>query len=400
MAAPAGAWGNSALSDSQEPGSVLVFPKFIRGTVLTPDQGTLPVTQFEISVVCPKGFDCSTLPAGFQLNLRAHWVCPQDTTTGTCQETDFNLSTTINGTIFFNPENISPTNVDFVPRPPCDRGYLIVSVIDGDGNPISSDSLLGDAVIRGSNLSARSYNGIPIQAVAAPGNRIGVAGGPLSFDGSMYQQVTGKVFGSVAYESFIDSPNIATDLTLITLDVASNRPNNPTFLDLNFYNEREQLISTSTNFTCWEEVRLTDIHPGLTTDFGTKGLVVSDAATQNGVPVTTIGFVETFERFSLPISASATETFTALVGEAGTTVTPQCTLSTSPGSSGSCSASCTFSTRCILRDPTNPKLCAIEVPIVTCTTNLGITTPLNSIREYMRPVLNDSTPVSTTFFPF
>ncbi len=400
MAAPAGAWGNSAPSDSQEPGSVLVFPKFVRGTVFTPDQGTLPVTQFEISVVCPKGFDCSTLPSGFQLTLRAHWVCPQDTTTGTCQETDFNLSTTINGTIFFNPENIGPTNVDFVPTPPCDRGYLIVWLTDNVGNPISSDSLIGDAVIRGSNISARSYNGIPIQAVAAPGNQIGVAGGPLSFDGSMYQQVTGKVFGSVAYESFIDSPNIATDLTLITLDVASNRPNNPTFLDLNFYSSDERLISTSTNFTCWEEVRLTDINPGLTSDFSPKGLFVSDAATQNGVPVTTIGFVETFERFSLPIRATATETFTALVGEAGTTVTPRCTVSTSPGSSGSCSASCTFGTICILRDEINPKICLLTAPTVSCTTNLGITTPLNSIREYMRPVLNDSTPVSTTFFPF
>src|SRR2546422_3981504 len=305
---------------------------------------------------------------------------------------------------FFQAEDgirdVAVTGVQTCALPICDRGYLIVWVTDApDGNPISSDSLIGDAVIRGSNLSARSYNGIPIQAVAAPGNHIGVAGGPLSFDGSMYQQVTGKVFGSVAYESFIDSPNIATDLTLITLDVASNRPNNPTFLDLNFYNEREQLISTSTNFTCWEEVRLTDIHPGLTTDFGTKGLVVSDAATQNGVPVTTIGFVETFERFSLPIRADATETFTALIGDAGTTVTPRCTVTTSPGSSGSCSASCTFGTICILRDRVTRE-CLATSPTISCTTNLGITTPLNSIREYMRPVLNDSTPVSTTFFPF
>jgi hypothetical protein len=81
-------------------------------------------------------------------------------------------------------------------------------------------------------------------------------------------------------------------------------------------------------------------------------------------------------------------------------VTPQCTLSTSPGSSGSCSASCTFGTTCILREFFFPFACRVTAPTVSCTTNLGITTPLNSIREYMRPVLNDSTPVSTTFFPF
>jgi hypothetical protein len=81
-------------------------------------------------------------------------------------------------------------------------------------------------------------------------------------------------------------------------------------------------------------------------------------------------------------------------------VTPTCTVSTSPGSSGSCSASCTFFSFCLIRDIFFPFGCKVSAPAVSCTTNLGITTPLNSVREYMRPVLNDSTPVSTTFFPF
>lgn len=33
------------------------------------------------------------------------------------------------------------------------------------------------------------------QAVAGPGTVIGQAGGPLLFDGSMYQEITGKIFG-------------------------------------------------------------------------------------------------------------------------------------------------------------------------------------------------------------
>src|SRR5262245_62556341 len=41
------------LSDSQEPGSVIVFPKFIRGTVF-PDGFPTPKTEFEVGVVCPK----------------------------------------------------------------------------------------------------------------------------------------------------------------------------------------------------------------------------------------------------------------------------------------------------------------------------------------------------------
>src|SRR5262245_5502074 len=41
------------LSDSQEPGSVIVFPKFIRGTVF-PDGFPAPKTEFEVGVVCPK----------------------------------------------------------------------------------------------------------------------------------------------------------------------------------------------------------------------------------------------------------------------------------------------------------------------------------------------------------
>ncbi len=51
MAAPATAWNN----DSSEPGSVLVFPHFSQGDPVVDD---FAATQFEISVVCPKGDTC------------------------------------------------------------------------------------------------------------------------------------------------------------------------------------------------------------------------------------------------------------------------------------------------------------------------------------------------------
>ena len=61
LVAPAATMGQMVepeLNDSQEPGSVLVFPKFLRGTVATPDQGTLARTEIEISATCPRGATC------------------------------------------------------------------------------------------------------------------------------------------------------------------------------------------------------------------------------------------------------------------------------------------------------------------------------------------------------
>src|SRR5215472_13636 len=73
LAAPAFAQVRPAgLSDSQEPGSVIVFPKFIQGTVSLPEGGTAPITELEVGIVCPKGVTC----AEHQLvKIRFHWVC-------------------------------------------------------------------------------------------------------------------------------------------------------------------------------------------------------------------------------------------------------------------------------------------------------------------------------------
>src|ERR1700730_19321956 len=47
------------LNDSQVPGSVIVFPKFIQGTVTLSGGGTAPRTEIEIGVVCPEGEPCA-----------------------------------------------------------------------------------------------------------------------------------------------------------------------------------------------------------------------------------------------------------------------------------------------------------------------------------------------------
>src|SRR5215468_4416155 len=149
------------LNDSEEPGSVIVFPKFIRGATAGGD----PRTEFEISVVCPRGFrdpvsGTGCLPPfgeGYRIKIRAEWVCPgvQDINTKfICRETDFDIFTTVFGTVSFNTTNqgagnfvivqgsngnvinatptaYSPTvTATRVPTPPCDEGYLIAWVVD------------------------------------------------------------------------------------------------------------------------------------------------------------------------------------------------------------------------------------------------------------------------------
>jgi len=298
-----------ALNDSETPGSVLVFHKLVRGTVTTVDQGVLPRTQIEISVTCPKNAVCSDFQT---VRLRAHWVC-EGSGTFPCQEVDFNLSTSVKGTLFFNPENMGPTNVGGIPPPPCfNGGYLIVWVVDIFGRPIKFDGLTGDAVIRNSADSAGAYNALPIQAASslATGAISELNGnGALDFDGSEYQAITGKIFGTVKYDRIgMTNRSVQTNITLLTLDVLSNRPNYPTFVDLNFYNPNEVLRSTSMNFTCWTERSISFLDNfsdnGLNESFGFKGLVESDPAVKVPIlgvadtagPVTLIGIVETFER--------------------------------------------------------------------------------------------------------
>jgi hypothetical protein len=286
----------AAVNDPEAPGSVLVFPKFIKGTVVTVDAETLPMTEIQISVTCPKGSLCAE---GTGVTLRARWVCPG---TFTCEEVGFDLFTTVNGTLRFGPSNMTRGPGDpYVPVAPCARGYLIVWAIDAYGRAIKYDALIGHAIIRESPKSAGAYRGIPIQAVStqATGAPTDVNGnGALDFDGlTEYTAIAGKIFGTVRYEK-LTKPVIETSLILLTLDVKANRPNDPTFVDLRFYNQDGQVISTSTAFTCWAEVRLTDIDGNLDeiSQGSRKGLVESDTAENPaGGFVSLIGLIETKE---------------------------------------------------------------------------------------------------------
>jgi hypothetical protein len=300
----------TAINNSETPGSVLVFPKFESGPGEVDNIG-LPESSFEISVVCPKGALCSD---GTSVRIRLHWVCGARYLGQPCQETDFNISTTVNGTVRFNPDNV-PEPTESVPitpvaPPPCEEGYLIAWVIDSFGRPIKFDGLIGDEVLRpspeGTFTIATAVNAVPIQAASglAQNALTDVNGNhSLDFNGLEYQQLSGKIYGSVYYPKFDASRNELrnTELILLTLDVHSNAFNNPTFVNLNFYNEDEQLRSTSTAFFCWGDFDLAN--NGLDQNFGTKGLVFSTRAAKQPIlgvadrtgPVTLLGIVITEE---------------------------------------------------------------------------------------------------------
>ena len=300
------------LSDSQEPGSVIVFPKFIRGTV-TVDGVATPQTEIEYTVQCPTALE-DTCPLHQAVLVRFHWVCPGSPSI--CRETDFFIPSTVNEKVVLTPNGVpfpgvtSPGAGQIAPMAECPRGYLIGWVVDPTTlQPIRFDGLIGDAVLRVSGTAVSAYNAIPIQAAAGPQRGpITLVGGALRFDGldNHYQAVTGAILGDVKYVRQVGTGGTFTDtfLTLLTLDVQSNRPNDRVFVDLEFFggnpsvigNENE--LSTSASFICWQEFQLdTDIDENLNQVFmGRKGTFQSDTAvTGAGVPVTLLGLVEVNE---------------------------------------------------------------------------------------------------------
>jgi hypothetical protein len=298
------------LSDSQEPGSVIVFHKFIKGTVAL-NGDTVPRTEIEVGVVCPKGAQCEQEQ---DVKIRFHWVCPGDQTFENkyiCKEVNFDAEVTVNGKLVFDP------NGGRYPPPPCNRGYLIGWVIDVDTfQPIKFDGLIGDAVIRETAQDAAAYNAVPIQAYwgdphGAP--RTLGPGGSLLFNGQpgYYQAITGREYCDVRFDKTTGSFLTATTLTLLTLDVRSNRPNSPTYVDFNCYNEDERLVSVSTHFICWIQQGLSREINGVPpinsvlTETGMdsrKGLCLSGRAqkfespfSEDEGPVTLLALVETRE---------------------------------------------------------------------------------------------------------
>jgi hypothetical protein len=272
--------GSATPSDAREPGSVIVFPKFVRGSV-TVDRAMVPATEIEIGVVCPKGATCAEHQ---QIKIRFHWVCPGSPDFGQkliCKENSFDVSVVEQEQVVFSPGGmpIARSNVISVPEPPCSMGYLIGWVIDPtDNRPVKFDGLIGHATVRENGAEISEYAAFLIRAdpalpnfpadgsAIATGRDFFTGGATLIFDGGPgHYQVTARQLAADAEPQRVTAwPALGdTSLILFTLDVRSNQPNYPVVADLAFSDDKGILASTSREFVCWIQVRLSEVR-GLT----------------------------------------------------------------------------------------------------------------------------------------
>jgi hypothetical protein len=153
---------------------------------------------------------------------------------------------------------------------------------------------------------------------------IAANGAALPIDGlpGHYTAVTGRVIGDIRYPNHTTGPTFTEAfITLLTLDVRSNRPNNPVFVDLDFFGGNpsvfgnENQLSTFTEFICWSEQAVDVIDASLTQVLmGRKGTWESGPATKlsiNGIPdtsgpATLLGLVEIFEGHAAPFTDDRT----------------------------------------------------------------------------------------------
>jgi len=316
--APAVLWGQT-LNHSLEPGSVLIFPKFLTGTVDSGDGTRLPRSAFEISVVCPPGtlvtdVFCTNAPATpnagkpATVYLRAKWVCPPATSNPAdtfCAEKDFTLTTTVNGTLWINPENIPGTGVPLtgpdpvVATPLCPQGFFIVWVVNNlmDLTPISFNGLLGDAVLRPTDAThTAAYNAVAISTTSGTTTGLPVIDSSrdsLAFNGSTggYRELYTRIFGTVRYDDA--TFGIQTFISLVPLDIAAGTNlSKDNFVHFDFYNENEDTASGDVDVICYKEVSLTnDLNITAQSMQGAKGLVKVENT--SGYPI--LGIIETQE---------------------------------------------------------------------------------------------------------
>jgi hypothetical protein len=317
------------LSQSQQPGSVLVFPLQIPG-IVTVDGYTAPISHFEVGVVCPTN-NVGPCPQMDKIKIHFHWVCPQafESSSEVCPETDFDAYQTVGGKLVFNSAGVfdAAEGDNFsAPVPPClssvnhGIGFLIAYVVNTSDQPIAFNGLIGNGVIRpgavtsgftGTTEGLATYSAIPIQAdpALAVGALVTVgANGALPFDGEAgdYTLVTGQLDGDVKYDDSVGAPisgfgapPTESWLVLLTLDVNSGNPNEPTAVSIDFFNENEFYISTRLQFICFGFAELLSIDPNLTfIGMGTqRGLFITNQAENvvTGAPVTLLGVEFTLE---------------------------------------------------------------------------------------------------------
>ena len=297
-----------SLTNSEHPGSALIFPKFIRGTV-----GGLPASTFEIGVTCPEDAPNCLIGGTNKVLIHAYWVCPgspDGSTAGQCHGTDFDLRTVLHGKLEFDGTGrvtVGPSDLNggIIPAPPCEEGFLVAVVANQAGVPVAYNGLVGEAVLRFTPGSASAYNAVTIQSPAPAGTLLG----GLDLDGVSYQKVSSRLVGDVKFEK-LQAPTIRTFITIINPASLPGGLNPPVAMPVNFYRANGAPLSDIIRFTCFRQVRLTQINANLTNaKMGKKGLLdaSSDAiALQSagnvlaGQRVPVLGLVTTIEDGATP----------------------------------------------------------------------------------------------------
>jgi hypothetical protein len=279
-------------TSSEGAGSVIVFPKFLKGSV--PVDGTIKAqTEIEVQASCPEGTVCSE---NEPLKIRFHWVCPGSEDIApqyVCTETAFDVTLSPNGKVLLNPEDAELPGDHLASPAPCPKGYLIGWVISPTSRrPIKYDALTGSAILRESSGVVASYEAITIRAGPNLATRAEIATEidprtgtqALVFDGGAghYQSVTEGVPTNIVYHK-LTGPLSSSEafLVLLTLDVRLNRPNYPTVIDLDFRADQGVRASTSWDFRCWKEIR----NPNVDTNFTLAGARMRNAVIISGQAV-------------------------------------------------------------------------------------------------------------------
>src|ERR1700730_13333473 len=204
LATPALALGPPDQADLSQPGSVIIFPKFINLPAVTVDGVLMPRTEIEVGVVCPVG-----APRVEHQSVKVPFpsVCPgvENVNPNICSVWNFDLALSIDGKLAFPADGALPgspsalANQPRLPAPPCVRGYVIGWVINTADQPIKFDGLIGNAVIRNPNITdavgtrrtgLSAYSALQIQAAdaeAATGTLIGtIPNNPLTGQGQLF----------------------------------------------------------------------------------------------------------------------------------------------------------------------------------------------------------------------
>src|SRR5690348_7296614 len=87
----------AGVGHAEEPGSVIVFPKFIQG-MQTSNNENKPLTDIEVRAQCPRGATCTESEP---VKIRFHWVCPGSDDIASkyiCKEAGFEISLMPNST--------------------------------------------------------------------------------------------------------------------------------------------------------------------------------------------------------------------------------------------------------------------------------------------------------------